>query len=364
VQVICEVTVRKIFQILLAVLLGWCAINPAYADTSMTFYTETDPQKIFTNKLLSGGVVDVYASGRIVDGTTDKFLAFVRANKIEAAEVHFNSPGGSLAEGMKLGRAIRTLQFFTSIGVYQSEYDSEANQKSICASACAYAFAGGTSRFLNEYTGRLGVHQFYSATGTRSSAAAVQQVSGIVVAFLDEMGIDAKAFTISTFADRDGMIWLTPDAALKLRFANNGSRAPVAEIRLAGMDPYLRVEQEHYNVTARVIFYCDNKQIEMTYGIVINEDTSAMIGGNQKRSYLELDDREFLITPSSSGARAVGDVVWIERSLTRANLLQVIRATKLGGWIDGFGAVRYGATLEMPTVRSKILEFAQQCYTP
>lgn len=354
--------IMKVTRLACALLAGWCVNAAAHANTPMTFFVETDAQKRLVDKMVRGGVEDIYASGEITEGTTARFLKFVRQNNIEAGEIHFNSPGGSLIEGMQLGRAIRNLQFFTTVGVYSSDYDPDADLNSICASACAYAFAGGVSRFLNAYTGKLGVHQFYARDNANVSGEAVQQVSGVIVAYLDQMGIDARAFTISTIADRDGMIWLTPDEALKLRFANNGNEPPTAEIKLAGMTPYLRVQQEHYNVTARVLFDCEDKQLHLAFGIVTDPTSSAMFAENQKRSYLELDNKEFLVVSGATGAKAHGSVVWINRVLTPNTLVQLIESNDVGGWIDGFGAVRYGATLEMPTVRGKIAEFAKQCY--
>lgn len=345
-------------------LLATVALQPvAQAQAPMTFFMETDPKERWVSKTVRGGVEDIFATGEITEGTTDRLLAFIRANKVEAAKVHFNSPGGSLAEGMRLGRAIRRMQFFTTVGVHDPAFNTEANTAAVCASACAYAFAGGTSRFLNEYTGRIGVHQFYTDSSESLSGEAAQQVSGLIVAYLDQMGVDAKAFTLSTIADRNGMIWLTPDDALKLRFANNGSAAPVAEIKLAGMTPYLRVQQDHHDVTTRALFYCDSKTVFMQFGIVTNPETSAMIAGNQKRSYLELDHKEFLVVPGEKGAEATDSVIWIDRDMTPATIAQLNRATEVGGWIEGFGALRYGATLQMPTVREKIADFARQCYS-
>jgi hypothetical protein len=354
---------RRLAKLALPLLAGWFAPAPARADTPMTFFMVTDPQERWVRKTVGNGVEDIYAAGEITEGTTDRFLAFVRQNKVEAAEIHFNSPGGSLVEGMRLGRVIRTLQYFTTIGVYRPRYDPNVNPdlSSICASACAYAFAGGTSRFLDASTGKLGIHQFYSDEDSISGEA-VQQVSGLIVAYLEEMGIDAKAFTISTIADRNGMIWLTPDDAAKLRFANNGNEAPTAEIKLVGMQPYLRIEQDHYNVTVRVLFGCENKRIFMTFGIVTNPTTTKMLATNQKRTYFELDGKEFLVTPGAAGGQARDSVMWINRLMTPETLVQVIKANTVGAWIDGFGAVRWGGTLDMPTIRGKIADYATQCY--
>jgi hypothetical protein len=342
-------------------LVGLLISAPAFAETPMTFFMETSQESRFF-ALTRGGVFDIYATGEITEGTTDRLLAFVRANKVEAAKIHFNSPGGSLAEGMKLGRAIRALQFYTTIGVYNPRYIEGANESSICASACAYAFAGGTSRFLDRYTGRLGVHQFYAPESAAVSGEVVQQVSGLIVAYLDEMGVNAKAFTISTVADRDGMFWLTPDIAQRLHFANNGVEVPIAEIKLAGMRPYLRIQQDFHNVTTRVLFICNSKKLSMLFGIVTNPETSAMIIAFPKRSYLELDNKEFLVFSGLTGVEANDSVVWIGRNLTPVAVAQLINATKVDGWVDGSGAVRWGAQLDMPTVRGQILDYARQCF--
>jgi hypothetical protein len=333
--------------------------SPA-AAAPMTFFMETSAESRFFT-MTQGGVFRIYASGEITEGTTERMLAFVRDQKVEAAKIHFDSPGGSLLEGMKLGRAIRALGFQTTVGVYNPKYVDGANSHSICASACAYAFAGGVSRFLDEYSGALGIHQFYSAVGNVSGES-VQQVSGIIVAYLDEMGVDAKAFTLSTRADRDGMIWLNPELALRLRFANNGVAPPVAEIRLAGMRPYLRVEQEHHNVTTRVLFTCMDRRLSIGFGIVTDPETSQFIVAFPKRSYLELDHQEYLQVAGKVGAEANDSVVWLWRDLTAANLATITRASKVDGWVDGSGAVRWGAQLDMPTVREQIVDYGRKCF--
>ena len=79
--------------------------------------------------------------------------------------IEFNSPGGSLLGGIRLGRAIRMLAMNTSIGktVLNSAFEEHSfyhTEKGICFSACAYAFLGGLTRVANG--GEYGVHQFYT----------------------------------------------------------------------------------------------------------------------------------------------------------------------------------------------------------
>lgn len=333
----------------------------AYAAAPMSFFMETSEESRFF-ALTRGGVFDIYATGEITQGTSAKLQEFVTANNVELAKIHFNSPGGSLSEGMKLGRLIRSLNFYTTVGVYNPKYIEDANKSAVCASACAYAYAGGISRFLDEYTGRLGVHQFSFPDKAPVSTEAVQQISGIIVAYLDEMGVNSQAFTISTVADSNGIFWLDPDLALKLNFANNGVMPPVAEIKLAGMQPYLRIQQDFHDVTSRTLFHCDQRKLSMEFGIVTDPDTSGMIMAFPKKSYLELDGKEFLPMQGATGAEATDSTVWISRTLTVSEIYRLTSATRLEGWVDGSGAVRWGAQLDMPSVRSRIMDFAKQCF--
>lgn len=335
---------------------------PAQAEKPMEFYVDTSKDVRLYAELMQGGVQDVYASGEITDGTTARFDAFIKKHKIKAAKIHFDSPGGSLFEGIDLGRKIRDLKFFTTVGVHHNETEANKNLTSICASACAYAFAGGAFRFLTQYTGRLGVHQFYSDDKKNESSERAQKISAIIVGYLAEMGVDARAFVVSTLADRNDVVWLDPDTALRLRFANNGTNPPEAEIRLSGMQPYLRIEQEHHTGTTRVLIACEeNNEIRIAYGNVTNPTNSAQIFDNAKRSYFEVDGYELLPADGSSGLRIDESTVWIMRTLAPAKLVQFISSTTVFGWVDGYGAVRFGTRLDMPTIKEKIHNFALQC---
>lgn len=327
----------------------------------MKFRIASDPATRMSNILMHGGEF-IYAEGEIGSGTADEFAKFVKQKGIANARVIFNSPGGSLIEGIKLGRVIRALRFDTGIGAYSEQFDLDANRQAICASACAYSFAGGVNRFIDESSGRLGLHQFYGNTAEDVSGEMAQQISGLLVAFLDEMGVDAKAFSISTTANRDGMIWLNPQDARTLRFANNGSELPTAEIKLVGMQPYLRIQQNHHDVTTRVLFLCVEKTMAIQFGIVTEPTTAAMFAQNQKRSYFELDNSEFLVVEGSNGAHAQDSTTWLERELTPGQVKQITNANRMDAWIDGFGAVRYGAALDLLLVRDKIVDFVEQCY--
>jgi hypothetical protein len=165
-----------------------------------------------------------------------------------------------LAAGLELGRIIRSWGLTTHIGrtdrIFDS-YDASCNTwfdevfTGTCASSCAYAFLGGEVRFVDSpyYPAEgslLGFHQFFGgssyeaelvtpeqAASIRASALSVAQViTGQIVLYAIEMGIDPR---IVAFAS------LTPND--ELYFPNS---AEIAELRIASgsglgswfMEPY------------------------------------------------------------------------------------------------------------------------------
>jgi hypothetical protein len=139
----------------------------------------------------------------------------------------------------------------------------------ICASACVYAFAGGRGRY---YAGanRLGIHQFYSQ-GNDIGNGTSQEISGMLVAYLQRMGVDALAFSASTSVRPNDIFWLSTSEASRRHLSNNGTEETTAELKQANGLTYLRIEQKYTNFSARFIFNCvGNGQLLLMGGIVTN----------------------------------------------------------------------------------------------
>lgn len=335
--------------------------SAAYSQSSdMTFHVDESAENRFLEITMNGGQQDIYASGNITKGTTERFLKFVRDHNITAARVNFDSPGGSLIEGIQFGEAIRSLHFDTAVNSLAERDDPMLESSSICASACAYAFAGGEYRYLDQYSGKLGIHQFYSGEGSELTGQDAQIVSGLIVEFLSEMGVDARAFVLSTVADKTGMVWLTPELAAQLNFANNGAKPTTAELKMVDMRPYLKLEQERRLVTARVLLTCHTEAVHLLFGIVTDAE-SANSNSNAKRSYLEMDHDEFGAVPGAVGFEVADATIWLTRPISAAAEARLQRTDVLGGWIDGFGALRWGATIDLSSVRQPMQNFIQQC---
>lgn len=92
--------------------------------------------------------------------------------------VSFDSPGGSLLAGLRLGYTIREIGIHTNIGAYQS-----------CMSACALAFLGGQQRTV---MGKFGVHatSFDKRAKLREyddQLDSIQKLGAITTAYTNEM---------------------------------------------------------------------------------------------------------------------------------------------------------------------------------
>ena len=135
--------------------------------------------------------------GDIDDGAAERLNAMLE-DGVETFQILLNSKGGNLAAGIAMGRVIRKYNLETRIGVYQ-EMDSPTAGE--CLSACAYAFLGGTRRFVREGS-RIGFHQFALGEnplleGTGGLVVG-QKLSASAIAYMVEMGVDARLFTVAS----------------------------------------------------------------------------------------------------------------------------------------------------------------------
>lgn len=132
---------------------------------------------------------------------SDDITDFIEAVTIsEAAVVSFNSPGGNVFSAMEHGRAIRALAL-----------DTVQLRSLECASACTLAFVGGVNRWAEP--GAIGVHRNSLGAGAphnRDEAAdAVQAVTGEILSYLREMGVDAELLEMSMRYGADDMRYLS-----------------------------------------------------------------------------------------------------------------------------------------------------------
>ena len=184
-------------RLLLLLIVSLAASFAARASDVMKFMTEQQTQLALASRaIVDNGRWNIYATGEIDSGAADRLKDFVVSHHIDFAIVVFDSPGGSLIGGMQLGQAIRSLKFDTGIGRLSSKNDLE--NQGMCASACAYAFAGGVHRFYGGGKQQLGIQQFSNANGNVGDLGDTQLVSGLLVSYLQKMGVNATAFSVAS----------------------------------------------------------------------------------------------------------------------------------------------------------------------
>lgn len=259
-----------------ALLLSWTHQAEAGIDDPMGFYRATSGGNCAT-------CYWVVAEGVIETDTAEVFRDFLaREDLVEARgiTIHLNSPGGSLMGGVYLGRAIRAQQANTvvSAGPVEDVYDDgtvrvgwDPSVTSECSSACVFAFAGGVSRFASVTTpgsaigfqdvGRLGVHQFYSASALADPSAATltaedriadQRTVSILLGFLSEMDVSAELLQLAGETDPRDMHYLDEEELRRTRVDNRMVRnvfltgyrngVAIAEVTYRRLDGDYRLE--------------------------------------------------------------------------------------------------------------------------
>jgi hypothetical protein len=129
-----------------------------------------------------------YGRGHFVDN----------AVRVSDAVVVLSSPGGSLVAGIEIGKTIRLKSFKTMV--------PEGFQ---CASACAFAWLGGSPRFMG--TGStVGFHAAFSTENGQD------KVSSVGNAMLNQLGLPSSAIIYITEPQPDDIRWLTFDDAARI----------------------------------------------------------------------------------------------------------------------------------------------------
>jgi hypothetical protein len=308
----------------------------------------------------TGYLVRIYAKGTIEKNTASELLNLTKANNIDSAIVLFDSPGGSLIEGINLGQLIRELGFSTGIATFNN---GKMEAEGVCASACAYSFVGGINRYFIGGNTALGLHQFSSGS-TALSTEEVQKISGLLVAYMQEMGIDALAFTLSTKAEPEAIAWLSPEYALTLQISNNGIQQVTVELKQNDGAIYLRLEQARNGVIGRFLLGCDRGQLFLNGGHITNDKDaknranwatwSAIEIGNETLQNIRKENKPDSLTSQ-------GSAVWVSRVLSDSELKMLLNSSSIGLMFGADGMVAYRATVNIKPAMSKITSFLKNC---
>lgn len=302
----------------------------------------------------------IYASGVIDENSVANFEQLVADQNIKDAYLFFDSPGGDMKAAMQLGNKIRKLGFNTGIAVFSN---GAMLKSGTCASACAYAFAGGIGRFYDSSVSKLGLHQFHSL-GREGSLKEGQVISGVLVAYLKMMGVDPLAFSLSVGASPDEMFWLDSAQALELGLANNGRSPTVSELKQENKITYLKVEQDSPDGTGRFLFYCLNREIVLMAGMITTKENTQSTLEWATNSFLSFDNEVLLKIRREKDSQSMfgsKEALWASRTLSKPLLAKLIRSKEISVWFAADGMVAYGGRADIRKVKLNIQKFIQGC---
>lgn len=140
------------------------------------------PRRLVADAVEVDGEDALSIRGAIAPGDGTRIVADLQSGR--PAIVLFDSPGGSVADALAIGRAVRDIGAKTRL-----------DEAAVCFSACPYMFVGGLERQVSD-TARLGVHQHSFGESTILPAFLavddIQRGQAGVLRHLDDMGIDLR----------------------------------------------------------------------------------------------------------------------------------------------------------------------------
>lgn len=171
--------------------------------------------------LEGGGVLSM--TGTIDPGSAERFAAEIEARGEYVKTVLLDSPGGSVADALAMGKLI-----------HEKGLDTSVPSGRLCASSCPIIFASGAERIAGR-DAAIGVHQIYAAalSGDNVDALRVagvamsdaQSMTAVITRHLSETGVDPALWLHALETPPDRLYYFTPeemdDLTLVTQWAEN-----------------------------------------------------------------------------------------------------------------------------------------------
>lgn len=207
----------------------------------------------------------VYGTGPIAEGDTERLLGALRSkNRLSDQRVYISlhSPGGSVVEGIKIGRAISKLGADTDVARQTSRRLSSLPGE--CMSACVLAYLGGNYRYLKKDS-KLGIHRFaFSKERTVEAGVAVavtQVLSAEIVKFIKESRADTDFFALMTNVSADEIFLVPHEKLREMRVVTDNIWDEEWSFEFADGIAYLKIWQQSYHGENKLILYCNSRKL-------------------------------------------------------------------------------------------------------
>jgi hypothetical protein len=156
----------------------------------------------------------ITVEGRIAPGDYQKFVDLALSSS-GAHTVWLASPGGNLAEALRMGRLIRSLGFVVRVPFSKAEplvtLKNPANNT--CSSSCFLLYVAGVSRrglVLGLHRPSLPADEYFSL-GLDGAVDAHRVIREAVTGYLEEMGIPSKYTSLMLSTNASDMVWLSSE---------------------------------------------------------------------------------------------------------------------------------------------------------
>lgn len=167
------------------------------------------PQRLAFDGAPWGGGVALTLTGTIAPGDAGRLDDWLASHPAVPDTVFLNSPGGSVADALAIGRSLRDLGAATRL-----------TETDICLSACPYILAGGIVRQAADGA-LVGVHQHFFGENVVLpafiAARDIQRGQGEVMAYLIDMGVDPGLMQPALITPPDEIYLLLPDEMARYR---------------------------------------------------------------------------------------------------------------------------------------------------
>jgi hypothetical protein len=188
---------------------------PAWCQGGILQFAAYPPDAMYT-QLMGDIGWRIFATGEVDNDAAVRLATLIKARRIpQGSMLYLNSPGGSLAGGIALGRVIRENGLNTSIGQYDPNLKYKGSKPGYCYSACATAFLGGEFRYWSEGS-VYGVHRFFTTVHADSDTDIAQIVSAALVEYIRSMGVDSRLFGLASQAGPTDLITPSHETLLAL----------------------------------------------------------------------------------------------------------------------------------------------------
>lgn len=255
---------------------------------------------------------NISIQGEIDASAPGKVEAALKKAGANGADVYIDSPGGSLAAAMMIGRMLRSYEARSIVGRYNLDrtkslmgQPESTYSPAGCFSSCTLAFLGGVYRYTISGS-QFGVHRFSSRAGpSADDMDLAQMVSATIISYIREMGASPALFDKWVQEGKDSIRLLTKAELDELSVVNNGRLRPVGLIEAVEGGQILKGSQQTRFGEGKAIFVCADRGILFYSFYEMDKARSdEILGGNWLHSLMIDDNATPLPKPAAEGYRS------------------------------------------------------------